>query len=86
VTRVDRGCATLQNFTVRHHSIGIDIPQDIKVARVYAYFPRIGCSFQQLCQAMLRARHVQSTEMHVQRPFTSFDKRSFIQKIHAFYI
>eukprot|EP00966_Prymnesium_polylepis_P018703 430758-Prymnesium_polylepis.1 len=46
-------------------SIGIDIPQVIKVARVYAYFDRVGCSFQQLCQAMLRARHVQNTEMRV---------------------
>ena len=46
-------------------SIGIDVPQDIKVARVHAYFSRMGCSFQQLCQALLRARRVQNTEINV---------------------
>ena len=46
-------------------AIGVDIPADIKVAQVFGSFCRMGCSFQQECQALLRARHVQNTEIRV---------------------
>ena len=46
-------------------AIGVDIPQEIKVAQVFAAFCRMGCAFQQLCQALLRARHVDNPEMWI---------------------
>jgi hypothetical protein len=46
-------------------AIGVNIPQDITVAQVFAAFCRMGCAFQQLCQALLRARHVQDPEIRV---------------------
>ena len=46
-------------------AIGVDIPPDIKVAQTFGSFCRMGCSFQQECQALLRARHVQDAKIHV---------------------
>ena len=46
-------------------AIGVDIPQGVRVAQVFAAFCRMGCAFQQLCQALLRARHVQDPEIRV---------------------
>ena len=46
-------------------AIGVDIPPAIRVAQVFTAFCRMGCAFQQLCQALLRARHVQDPEIRV---------------------
>jgi hypothetical protein len=48
---------------------GVDLkgPQDGGVAcsAVFAYFDRMGCNFQQLCQALVRPRHVGDQEMRI---------------------
>ena len=46
-------------------AIGVDIPSSIKVCQVFAFFARMGCTFQQMCQSLLRARHVVHPEIHV---------------------
>ena len=58
-----RGKAALIVTTVL--AIGVDFPQDLKVAQVFAALFRMGCSFQQISQALMRARIVQDSEMCV---------------------
>lgn len=42
---------------------GIDLPRDVRVSRVFVAFLRNGCSFQQMAQAVLRARHVSDPDV-----------------------